>query len=307
MAQFHKYDQVRFDIINYIVSNNLDKGDRLPSEQKMAEIFNVSSITLRRALSDFERENIIEKKHGSGAFLKKKLTKNLCLEKITFIEIIDSPTCSSASHVPFMQEQLAGFGLHLQNISCAKPGRHVVEQVEDSIGIFVSGWLTKEWYDFLALFKMPVVIIGSHPNKNGIVTVKYNWRKAAELQVRNFHSLGYEHIGLINGAKSYYPSVEIFEGYQSELKKTGLPCNKNSFIWTSPETIYQEIEDFLKTETNLDAILIEVGIRLPFFTCFWNNDYPNKPCIGIAGIPEEDWQERRSKLNSNRIVQVVFR
>ncbi|MEI6425411.1 MAG: hypothetical protein WCP55_24585, partial [Lentisphaerota bacterium] len=254
-----------------------------------------------------ERENIIEKKHGSGAFLKKKLTKNLCLEKITFIEIIDSPKCSRTSRVHFMQERLAEFGLHLQNISCAKPGRHVVEQVEDSIGIFVSGWLTKEWYDFLALFKIPVVIIGSYPYKNGIVTVKYNWRKAAELLVNKFNSLGYGNIGLINGAKSYYPSVEIFEGYMSGLKKTGLPFNKNSAIWTSPESIYQEIEDFLKKETSLDAILLEVGTRLPFFTCFWNNDYPYKPCIGIAGIPKEDWQERKSKLNSTRIVQVVFR
>jgi DNA-binding transcriptional regulator YhcF (GntR family) len=305
MAQFHKYDQVRFDIINYIACNNLKKGDRLPSEQKMAEIFNVSSITLRRALSEFEKENIIEKKHGSGAFLKKKLTKNPCLEKITFIEIVDTLQCSTAVHVHFMQERLAEFGLHLQNISCTKPGRHVIEQVEDSIGIFVSGWLTKEWYDFLVLFKIPVVIIGSHPNKNGIATVKYNWREAAELLVSHFHSLGYGNIGLINGAASYYPSVEIFEGYQSMLKKIGLPFNKDKVLWTSPETIYGEIEDFLNKETGLDAILLEVGTRLPFFTCCWDNDYPRKPCIGIPGIPEEGL-EKSLKFNSGRIVKAVF-
>jgi len=59
-------------ILDYINSNNLKPGDKLPSENELSEKLNVSRTTLREALAELSRENIIYKKHGKGTFVMKE-------------------------------------------------------------------------------------------------------------------------------------------------------------------------------------------------------------------------------------------
>lgn len=58
------------DIINGYLYN---VGDLLPSEVELAQRFNVSRNTLRKALNLLESEGVIERKHGSGTYVKKKI------------------------------------------------------------------------------------------------------------------------------------------------------------------------------------------------------------------------------------------
>ena len=57
-------------IISYIYSNNLRQGDALPSERKLAEIFQVSRNSVREALRKLEAQSILEIKPGSGCYVK---------------------------------------------------------------------------------------------------------------------------------------------------------------------------------------------------------------------------------------------
>lgn len=47
-------------------------GERLPSEHQLMEQFDVSRITVRRALSNLVHEGLIVSRHGKGAFVKEK-------------------------------------------------------------------------------------------------------------------------------------------------------------------------------------------------------------------------------------------
>ncbi|OCG24216.1 GntR family transcriptional regulator [Gilliamella sp. wkB108] len=48
-------------------------GDTLPSEKVLAKEFNVSIMTIRKALAILQQEMIIVKKHGSGSYIQKKM------------------------------------------------------------------------------------------------------------------------------------------------------------------------------------------------------------------------------------------
>jgi len=54
---------------DYIRTNSLEKGTRLPTENELIESTGVSRVTLRRALSNMQEENKIYSIQGSGYYV----------------------------------------------------------------------------------------------------------------------------------------------------------------------------------------------------------------------------------------------
>ncbi len=62
----------------YIQENDLQAGEKLPSERFLCELWNVSRSTLRAALHRLLVEDVIEANHGKGYYIKKqKIKRNL--------------------------------------------------------------------------------------------------------------------------------------------------------------------------------------------------------------------------------------
>jgi DNA-binding GntR family transcriptional regulator len=54
------------------IKNNYNPNDRIPSEGDLVDKYHVSRITVRKAIEVLESENIVEKRHGYGTFVKEK-------------------------------------------------------------------------------------------------------------------------------------------------------------------------------------------------------------------------------------------
>lgn len=52
------------------IKENYKVGDLIPSENDIEKRFEVSRITVRKAIDELQRENIVEKKQGKGTFVK---------------------------------------------------------------------------------------------------------------------------------------------------------------------------------------------------------------------------------------------
>ena len=63
------YDEVVSQIKEEIKKGNLKTGEKLPSEQEMAKMFNVSRSTIREALTILRVEGIVETKKGVGTII----------------------------------------------------------------------------------------------------------------------------------------------------------------------------------------------------------------------------------------------
>jgi GntR family transcriptional regulator len=60
------YYQLYSLIKNYILDGSLHHGDKLPSEQELAELFDVSRITAKRAVNELAAEHLVERARGKG-------------------------------------------------------------------------------------------------------------------------------------------------------------------------------------------------------------------------------------------------
>ncbi len=78
------YQSMLNDLIQQIESGQLPDDSKLPSEQKLGEIYKVSRITVRRALAELENRNYIYKKQGQGSFVSAKDESNY---KIHFLDV----------------------------------------------------------------------------------------------------------------------------------------------------------------------------------------------------------------------------
>ena len=64
-------DQVKKILKQAVIDGKLKPGDKIPTEEKMAQQFKVSKVTVREALRDLEAEGLIEKRRGlyGGSFI----------------------------------------------------------------------------------------------------------------------------------------------------------------------------------------------------------------------------------------------
>ena len=91
------YVQIKNYIREKIETGELKKGDKIPSEKLLCEKFNVSEITVIRALRDLVNEGIIFRKQGKGSFVKEPDYKE-DLNKLANFKNIDTWSHGKAEH-----------------------------------------------------------------------------------------------------------------------------------------------------------------------------------------------------------------
>jgi len=94
-----KYVTVREWLTDQILKGELQPGDQLPTESKISKYFDVSRVTVRRALGDMQNSGMIEARHGQGYFVQ-EFTAELdlrCLQGLQ--ESLDGTGLTSTTHL----------------------------------------------------------------------------------------------------------------------------------------------------------------------------------------------------------------
>lgn len=66
------YEQIKNQIINQIMSDELREGDSIPSIRSLASDIKISVMTIKKAYDELEREGYIESIQGKGTFVAPK-------------------------------------------------------------------------------------------------------------------------------------------------------------------------------------------------------------------------------------------
>lgn len=70
MSARYGYITVKNKLLEDIGQGVYKKGDKLPTEREMCELFNVSRITVRQALAELENEGWVQRTQGRGTFVR---------------------------------------------------------------------------------------------------------------------------------------------------------------------------------------------------------------------------------------------
>lgn len=82
------YQQITDQILQDINSGMFSVNKRLPTEDEMSRQYNVSRITIRRAVSDLVEQGVVVKHQGKGTFVKAPpMQKNFKIAALSFTEL----------------------------------------------------------------------------------------------------------------------------------------------------------------------------------------------------------------------------
>ena len=63
------YIQISNDINEQIIRGNLNDGDKLPSIREYSALYEVTALTIQRAMQQLEQDKIIQVRKGIGSFI----------------------------------------------------------------------------------------------------------------------------------------------------------------------------------------------------------------------------------------------
>lgn len=69
----HRYQEIYSDIKKNILTNQYREGTLLPTQETLSSIYEVSRITLKKALDLLENEGLIYTKQGSGTYVRSRM------------------------------------------------------------------------------------------------------------------------------------------------------------------------------------------------------------------------------------------
>jgi GntR family transcriptional regulator of arabinose operon len=109
-----KYLQVYRSLRRDIESGRLKRGDRLPSEAELERSFDASRITVGRAVRDLQRAGLVERRPGSGTYVKTPqaagaLSFGLLIPDLGETEIFE-PICQGMMASPLAREHALVWG-----------------------------------------------------------------------------------------------------------------------------------------------------------------------------------------------------
>jgi GntR family transcriptional regulator len=84
------YSRVASSLRTKILSGQYEPGDKLPSEEGLAEYYSVSRITIRESLAHLEREELINRHRGKGTFVSEEIPKKKATIYTSLLDIVNT-------------------------------------------------------------------------------------------------------------------------------------------------------------------------------------------------------------------------
>lgn len=132
------YEEIIAQIVHYIQNEHLKPGDTLPSENDLADYFQVSKTAVREAMTVLASRGIVDKKPGTGSIIKEMtgatvvdtLTNHLIMSRQTLKEILEF-----RRGIEIEASVLAAENASLEQIESLKAANEALIKVNESGGI----------------------------------------------------------------------------------------------------------------------------------------------------------------------------
>lgn len=233
------YEKIQEDILEQINTGILKEGDRIPTEKELMQKYNVSRITINKALKELKTNKIIKTNTRNGTFVcsnKEKTHSTYLL--IPFVGVLPTQKNFSSQILDGIQKVATAnncISPFYNTMNSPKQEREILKKLLnfkiDALLIFPC--LGNDNIDLLSLFvikQIPLVFVDRRPRGFTNTLVTSNNFKALENLIQAFIDRGYRKIATAILSEGSYTEQERFNGYISALLKNKIPLKSEYFL-----------------------------------------------------------------------------
>lgn len=305
-----KYETVKQAILNQIQTGELRPGDKLPNEEDFMKLFQVSGITIRKALTELANEGYIVRIKRKGSFVnEQKSTTNsshlialiLSAEDyydISYMKIIKGAQRMAAEFNYSLIVEWSSENLAVEQASILK----ILDRNVDGLLIYPFDPVkSQNNYKLIEQKKIPYVLVDRYNVDHPCYFAGCNNHDGAVLATRELLRLKHTKIKFASYHFFLNSEQERYDGFCSAMRQAGLPVNEESLL-TSID--YDELaQSILKREVTAifcsnDKLAVKIikqllnhGIKIP-------------QDVSIMGF--DDWDNSRDLPIQLSTVRQVF-
>lgn len=277
-----KYNQVRLGILDYIANKGIQVGDRLPPEREFTKVLNCSPGTMRIALQELEEDGLIEKQHGLGSFLKRKVSENSLKGTVLYVCVVQSKKDLFYPPV-YLNVFFSEYGIRTDCLSITNFGELPFEKASDYLGIMLTGWLTDDIVRNFQSLPVPVIIVGNYRLQSSLPSVSNDMEKLTYRMVRYFAGRGERRIAFWGGASDYWTLQEAKAGYIRGMEECSL-SPKGLIMEADSLPPCERLRRFLNRERSVDVFILELLAFYEYCMVFVESDTLKMPRFGVLPL-----------------------
>lgn len=242
--QSRAWDALANDLRNDILSGRLQSGEAIRPELQLANNYNISRNSVRKALDTLASEGLLRRAQGSGTFvapLKEQVkNKSIARRQILFIsmETEMSDNCAHGTFVPIFDSLSSllgerGFNLLYSSVNLDhRPPASLVNK--DVCGVIFHGTMPVSFWE---KYIRPLPSVGL---QHETPEIDCNWVKIDNMvhsfkAVKHLRDLGHTRIGFFSNEIGERLQQERYEAYRQSMAILGLPVSENWVIaWQRP-------------------------------------------------------------------------
>ncbi|MEC0258118.1 Arabinose metabolism transcriptional repressor [Paenibacillus sp. GM2FR] len=249
-----KYQMVKDYVLSQIENQEFTKDDRIPSESEFSKLLDVSSITVRKALSELVNEGVIYRVRGKGSFVASQAavsekTSNLVAFVISGVDLYDS------SYMQIMRGIQSFLGQHGCKLIIEFVENDFEQERELILGLIqteLRGLLiyssdpeaAKGYLGEIRKKSIPFVMLDRSPSGYPVNVVTCNNHDGAYEAVEYLIQQGHRRIGFAAYDYHLSPEVDRYNGYCNAMSDASIPI-PDSLLFLDKELDYAALASLI--------------------------------------------------------------
>jgi len=216
------YRQIVDSIASRIHEREWPPGHKLPSERALCEMYDVSQITVRRALRELAHSDMVSSRHGVGWYVLEEPNDGDSLAAIPIIVQALTPLTSGCLQALSAQAARVGVSLQIMLHPPQPPGRSFSGLLPDSqTGLMPSGESREPW--LLPIDDPTRVVQLLVPSPEGPLSlVGLDQSRATAKTSQHLLSLGHRRIAYAGLSPQTYLGMQRYQGFAQALWDNGV-------------------------------------------------------------------------------------
>lgn len=288
-----KYEEIAEWIKNRLETGELKPGTRIDSEYQLCAIFGVSRQTVRHAISVLENEGIVERRRGSGTYIKE--TVNIGEKEVKTMRVAVITTYVQeyifASMLRELEHTLSVAGYEMQiaitNNAIEKERLILKNILEKNMVDGIIAETTKsalpnpnlDIYRQIMNKGIPILFVNSYYKELNAPYVSMNDKMAGKIATEHLLKCGHRKIAALFKADDGQGHLR-YTGYMEAMMEADIELKSKHIVWLDTDSIHSMRDDggwILRriqgctacvcyndeVANNLVALCLEQGIRVP--------------------------------------------